>query len=183
MEEPEETPAPAASFTWPIPRTTVIPRHGDEMATLKAYLDYYRETFALKLDGVDPGRLSEHGCPPSTMSLHGLLRHLAGVERWWFAINFAGLDLPMIYYSDDDPDQDFDSLGGDPLEALNVWRAECERSREIVDQVPNLEAQGVVHRNGPYSLRWLLLRMITEYAQHDGHADLLREAIDGVVGA
>ncbi len=114
------------------------------------------------------------------MSLHRLLRHLAGVERWRFAINVAGLDLPIIYYRDD---QDFDPWGGDPVEALRVRRAECERSREIVDQVPNLVAHGVVPRNGPYSLRWLLLRMITEYARHDGHADLLREATDGAVGA
>ena len=117
------------------------------------------------------------------MSLHGLIRHLAGVERWWFATNFAGRELPMLYYSDDDPDQDFESLDGDPLEALEVWRTECERSRRIVEEAADLDQRGAVERNGGYTLRWLMLRMIAEYAQHDGHADLLREGLDGAVGA
>jgi hypothetical protein len=173
----------AAALAWPVPRTVVIPRSADELTMLKAYLDFYRETFELKCAGVPPARLSERSSRPSTMSLHGLARHLAGVERWWFAIHFAGLDLPLLYYSDDDPDQDFESLDGDPLEALAVWRAECERSRGIVDTAAGLDAVGLVERNGSFTLRWLMLRMIAEYAQHDGHADFLREAIDGVVGA
>lgn len=172
----------AASPQWPVARSVQIPRHADELSSLTAYLDYYRETFALKCTGVTAHRLSERSMPPSTMSLHGLIRHLAGVERWWFAINFAGEDLPMLYYSDDDPDQDFQSLDGDPLDALEVWRAECERSRRIVAAAPGLDAVGARDRNGTFSLRWLMLRMIAEYAQHDGHADLLREAIDGAVG-
>jgi hypothetical protein len=171
------------SAVWPVPRMVVIPRGGAELSMLKAYLDHYRETFELKCSGVAPARMSERSSPPSTMSLHGLARHLAGVERWWFAILFAGLDLPMLYYSDDDPDQDFESLDGDPLEALTVWRAECERSRRIVDDASGLDDVGAVERNGSYSLRWLMLRMIAEYAQHAGHADLLREGIDGAVGA
>lgn len=173
----------ATSAVWPVSRMVVIPRHADELTMLKAYLDHYRETFDLKCDGVDPARMSERSSPPSTMSLHGLARHLAGVERWWFAIHFAGIDLPMLYYSDDEPDQDFDALGGDPLEALEVWRVECERSRQIVDDASGLDDVGAVERNGSYTLRWLMLRMIAEYAQHVGHADLLREGIDGAVGA
>ena len=116
------------------------------------------------------------------MSLHGLVRHLAGVERWWFAINFAGMGLSMLYSSDNDPDQDFGALDGDPLEAVTVWRAERQRSREIVDAAGSLDPVGVVGRNGAYTLRWLMLRMIGEYAQHAGHADLLREGIDGAIG-
>ncbi len=150
---------------------------------LKAYLDHYRETFELKCAGVASARMSDRSSPPSSMSLHGLIRHLAGVERWWFAINFAGLDIAMLYYSDDDPDQDFESLDGDPLEALDVWRVECARARSIVDAAAGLDDVGVLERNGSYTLRWLMLRMIAEYAQHAGHADLLREAIDGAVGA
>jgi len=172
----------ASSQVWPVARSVVIARHADERTTLLTYLDYYRETFDLKCAGVDPERLSQRSSPPSTMSLHGLARHLAGVERWWFAINFAGLDLPMLYYSDDDPDQDFDSLDGDPSEALRVWRDECERSRGIV-ATADLADVGAVERNGSYTLRWLVLRMIAEYAQHVGHADLLREGIDGAVGS
>jgi hypothetical protein len=168
---------------WSQPRATLIPRDADELTTLKAYLDYYRETVELKCVGVPPERLSVRSVPPSTMSLHGLVRHLSCVERWWFATSFAGLDVPMLYYSDDEPDQDFDSLDADPLDALETWRSECDRSRGIVDSAPSLDATGAVERGGPYTLRWLLLRMIAEYAQHAGHADLLRERIDGAVGA
>jgi hypothetical protein len=107
-----------------------IPRDGDEPSMLKAYLEHHRESIELKCSGVPSPRMSERGAPPSTMRLHGLIRHLAGVERWWFAINFAGMDLPMLYYGDDDPYQDFESLNGDPLEAIRVWRAECQRSRD-----------------------------------------------------
>lgn len=177
-------PRPTAfAAVWPVPRTVEIPRHADERTMLLAYLEHHRETFALKCDGVPPESLATASCPPSTMSLHGLARHLAGVERWWFAINFAGLDLPMIYYSDDDPDQDFVFAAADPAADLQAWRDECERSRAIVAGAASLDQIGVVERNGSYSLRWLLLRMIAEYAQHDGHADLLREGIDGATGA
>jgi hypothetical protein len=183
VDRSSEEIAVAAGSVWPAERSVVIPRDGDELSMLKAYLDHYRETFALKCVGVAPDRMSERSSPPSTMSLHGLARHLAAVERWWFAINFAGRDLPLLYYTDDDPDQDFESLDGDPLEALRVWQVECDRSRDIVDAATNLDDVGSRERNGSYTLRWLMLRMISEYAQHDGHADLLREGIDGAVGA
>lgn len=181
-DQPAETRLVVTPLLWPVSRTVVIPHDGDERTMLTAYLDHHRESIALKCDGVPPHRLSERSCPPSTMSLHGLVRHLAGVERWWFAINFAGADLPLLNYSDDDPDQDFESLDGDPLHALWVWQAECQRSRDIVDAASGLDDVGVVPQNGAYTLRWLLLRMIGEYAQHAGHADLLREGIDGVTG-
>lgn len=187
MAEVGETSTPgkpiATSAVWPVPRTVVIPRAADEQTMLEAYLEHYRETFELKCAGLSADQMSERSSPPSTMSLHGLIRHLAGVERWWFAINFAGVELPMLHYSDEDPDQDFESLGGDPLEALDLWRAECARSRTIVGEASSLDEVGVVERGGSFTLRWLMLRMIAEYAQHDGHADLLREGIDGSVGA
>jgi hypothetical protein len=160
-----------------------LPQVGDERTMLTAYLDWHRATFELKCAGVDPARLSERTMPPSTMSLHGLLRHLTGVERWWFQINFAGDDVPMLYYSDDDPDQDFERLDGDVDEAWAVWRRECDRSREIVAQAASLEATGTRVRDGaPISLRGGLVKMIAEYARHNGHADLLREGIDGATG-
>jgi hypothetical protein len=128
-------------------------------------------------------RLSDKGVPPSDLSLHGLLRHLAGVERWWFRIQFAGEDVPMLNYSDDDPDQDFERLDGDPIEALAVWRAECDRSREIVANTPSLDATGIQFRTRqPISLRRIIVHMLAEYARHNGHADLLRERIDGATG-
>jgi hypothetical protein len=159
-----------------------LPAVGDEREILTAYLDWHRRTFELKCAGVPPDRLSDKAVPPSGLSLHGLVRHLAAVERWWFRIQFAGEDLPLLYYSDDDPDQDFDSLDGDVDEAFAVWRAECDRAREIVagsalDQTGTRLATGE-----PISLRAVLVNMIAEYARHNGHADLLRERIDGTTG-
>ncbi len=117
------------------------------------------------------------------MSLHGLVRHLAGVERWWFRLQFAGEDLPQLYYTGDDPDQDFDGLGGDVEEVFAVWRSECDAARAIVADASSLDETGIRLRDGqPFSLRWLLVDMIAEYARHDGHADLLRERIDGRTG-
>jgi hypothetical protein len=159
-----------------------LPRTGDERSVLTAFLDWHRATFELKCLGVPAARLSEKAVPPSGLSLHGVSRHLTAVERWWFRIQFAGEDVPMLYYSDDDPDQDFESLGGDVSEALGAWRAECAVSREIVDR-SGLDDRGTVLRTGePISLRVVLVQMIAEYARHNGHADLLRERIDGAVG-
>lgn len=160
-----------------------LPRNGGERETLSAFLDWHRRTLELKCLGVPAERLSEKGIPPSDLSLHGLIRHLAGVERWWFQTQFASRDVPMLNYSDDDPNQDFDSLGGDPAGALAAWRAECEESRRIVAAAASLDQTGVrVSDGGTFSLRWLLVHLIAEYARHNGHADLLRERIDGATG-
>jgi hypothetical protein len=158
-----------------------LPLDGDEREILTAFLDWHRQTFELKCLGVEE-RLSEQSAPPSGLSLHGLLRHLAGAERWWFRQQFAGEDVPMLYYTDDDPSQDFESLDGDPTEALAVWHAECARSREIV-AASSLEATGIHAATGnPLALRRIMVHMIAEYARHCGHADLLRERIDGETG-
>ncbi|MEU9125324.1 DinB family protein [Streptomyces sp. NPDC048506] len=162
---------------------TAPPSLGGERETLTAVLDWHRATFALKCDDLPPDRLSERAVPPSGLSLHGLVRHLAGVERWWFRIQFAGESLPLLHYSDDDPDQDFDSLDGDVDEAFAVWRAECERSRQITAAAGSLDETGIRRRTGePISLRRILIDMIAEYARHIGHADLLRERLDGATG-
>jgi hypothetical protein len=159
------------------------PLLADERTMLAAYLDFQRETLALKCADIADRKHSEKLIPPSGLSLHGLVRHLAGVERWWLRLQFAGDDLEMLYYSDDDPNQDFDSLDGDFDEALAVWRRECDRSRAIVAAAPSLDATGTRRQTGEtFSLRWVLLRLIAEYARHNGHADLLRERIDGSTG-
>jgi hypothetical protein len=117
------------------------------------------------------------------LSLHGLLRHLAGVERWWMRIQFAGEDLPLLYYSDDDPDQDFDTLDGDVTTASYVWREECAAAREVVAATESLDELGRNPNGGePFTLRYALVNMIAEYARHNGHADLLRERFDGATG-
>ncbi len=169
---------------WGDDTRTSPPSVGGERETLSAVLDYQRATFALKCEGLRPERLSERAVPPSSLSLHGLLRHLTGNERWWFRIQFAGESVPLLYYSDDDPDQDFDSLDGDVGEAFDLWREECRRSREIVAAAGSLDATGIRRRSGePVSLRLIMIDMIAEYARHNGHADLLRERIDGATGA
>ncbi len=188
VPDPSETARPVIpegnfSPTWSSDTRKPLPQAGGERDVLTAYLDYHRATLELKCGGLDPAQLSERSMPPSTMSLHGLLRHLTAGERWWFQINFAGDHVPMLYYSDDDPDQDFHSLDGDVDEAFELWRRECQRSREIV-AAHDLDDSGTRVRDGePISLRGVLMKMIAEYAQHNGHADLLREGIDGQTGA
>jgi len=178
-----EIPAGNYSQVWADDSRQPVPLVGGEREILTGFLEWHRQTVALKCAGIPPERLSEMSIAPSGMSLHGLVRHLAGVERWWFRIQFAGEDLPLLYYSDDDPDQDFGALDGDVEEALAVWRAECEVSRSIVAAAESLGQTGTRKRDGqPFSLRWLLADMIAEYARHAGHADLLRERIDGQTG-
>ncbi|MDQ0787871.1 hypothetical protein QFZ63_004267 [Streptomyces sp. B3I7] len=185
---PSPTPTPAPQHYSPRwqgagdPRPAV-PDTGDEREILTTTLDHHRATFELKCTGLPPERLSERPVPPSTLSLHGLTRHLAGAEQWWFRIQFAGEDVPLPYYSDDDPDQDFERLDGDVLEALAFWRESCAHSRRIVDATPSLDRTGTRRRTGePISLRRILIDMIAEYARHNGHADLLRERLDGATG-
>jgi hypothetical protein len=171
------------STRWQDDSRPALPLVGDEREILTVFLDWQRQTFELKCTGVPAACLSDRGVPPSTMSLHGILRHLSGVERWWFRQQFAGEDIPMLYYTDDDPDQDFDSLDGDVDVAFEVWRAECARAREIVAAATSLDQTGIHRQTGkPVSLRRIVVHMIAEYARHNGHADLLRERIDGATG-
>jgi hypothetical protein len=178
-----EIPAENYARPWAADTRDPLPLIGDERTILTAVLDWHRQTFELKCSGVPPQRLSEKNIPPSGLSLHGLVRHLAAVERWWFRQQFADENLPNLYYSDDDPNQDFDSLDGDPAEAFAVWRTERDHAREIVARAPSLDQTGIRLSDGqPVCLRRIIVDMITEYARHDGHADLLRERIDGAAG-
>jgi hypothetical protein len=159
------------------------PLVGDERLVLTSFLDWHRDTFRLKCAGLTAEQLSTRSVDPSALSLHGLIRHLAGTERWWFRMQFAGEDVEHLYYSDDDPNMDFDRLGDDPADALAVWEAECARSREIVAATESLDAVGKQWSSGkPIALRRILVHMLCEYARHNGHADLLRERIDGETG-
>jgi hypothetical protein len=182
LEDMVEIPAENLSPKWGADARTPLPRVGDERETLTGFLDWHRETFALKCAGLADEQLSVAGVPPSTMTLHGLARHLAGVERWWFRIQFAGEDVPLLHYTDDDPDQDFDSLDGDPQAALALWRQECSQARAIVSATASLDELGKQPNGEPFTLRYVLTSMVAEYARHDGHADLLRETIDGATG-
>ncbi len=158
------------------------PRAADEKTTLVSFLEWQRITLARKCDGLDPSQLRQRSAAPSSLSLLGLVRHMADVERGWFRRTLAAEDVPPIYYSDNDRDGEFDNVdSADVDEAFATWQAECARAREIVS-AHKLEDTGV-HRSGEItSMRWILVHMIEEYSRHNGHADLLRQRIDGAVG-
>src|SRR5262245_45286908 len=112
----------------------------DERATLMSYLDYHRDTLAWKCSGLDAEQLRTRAVPPSSMSLLGLVRHLADTERAWFRRRVANEDAPPIYYSDTDPDGEFDNVDtADVDEAFATWRAECAMAREIVAAASSLD--------------------------------------------
>lgn len=165
-------------------------RTASEPEMLSQWLDFHRATLELKCAGLTPAQLRERASAPSALSLLGLLRHLADVERHWFRRVFRGEEAPPHYYSfPDNPDGEFTDVDeADPDEALATWRKECEYARSIVADAESLDVTGTMTSNGPLagqavSLRWILVHMIEEYARHNGHADLLRERVDGVTGA
>lgn len=161
-----------------------IPRVAAEREALPAYLDYYRATVEMKSRGLTPQQARARSMPPSTMSLHGLVRHLASVERWWFQQNFERRAVPFLFFTAANPDLDFDPpADADFATDLETWRAECAASREIVAAHDLDDTARPLDRQEDVDLRWLVLRMIAEYAQHCGHIDLLREGIDGKTGA
>ncbi|QNN55050.1 DinB family protein [Nocardioides mesophilus] len=160
------------------------PSLGDERATLVEFLRCQRLTLELKCADLDAEQLARRAVEPSTMSLLGLVRHMAEVERRWFRVRFAHLDSPPHYCSEDDPDGDFDGAVADPAlvaEAWDTWRSEVAFAEKFVAEAPDLDVLGMT-REGPISLRELLVHMVEEYARHNGHADLLRERIDGRIG-
>jgi uncharacterized damage-inducible protein DinB len=155
----------------------------DERQTLTGWLDYHRATLALKCAGLSDSQLRERAVRPSTLSMLGLVRHMSEVERAWFRRTLAGEDAGFLYCSDpDDPDGDFDNVdAADTAEAFATWAAECAHARALTAAAGSLDATGE-RRGELFSLRWILSHMVEEYARHNGHADLLRERIDGTTG-
>jgi uncharacterized damage-inducible protein DinB len=162
------------------PRETGVAT-ADERSTLLDYLHRYRLTLEMKCADLDAGQLARRSVPPSTMSLLGLLRHMAEVERHWFRREMAGQDAPKLYCSDLDREGDWNGAVADPTvadEAWRAWRAEVAFAEEFVTNTADLGTPGTTR----VPLRQVLVHMIEEYARHCGHADLLRERIDGRVG-
>ena len=160
------------------------PSLGDERATLLEFLRCQRLTLQLKCDGLDAAQLAARAVPPSTMSLLGLVRHMADVERGWFRQRFAGQDVPKRFQSAAEPDGDFDGALGEQTavdEAWAAWREEVAFAEQFTRDT-DLGFLGRDSEGNPISLRELLVHMIEVYARHNGHADLLRERIDGRVG-
>jgi uncharacterized damage-inducible protein DinB len=156
---------------------------------LSAWLDFHRATLLRKCDGLADDQLRLRSVPPSGLSLLGLVRHMASVERGWFRSALAGEDVPPLFRTAEDPDGDFAGADtADPGETFRVFDAECDLARRAVAAAPDLDAFARAERRRGgvpqrFTLRWIMLHMIEEYARHNGHADLLRESIDGVTGA
>jgi len=158
------------------------PRTADEKETLTAFLEWQRATLAQKSAGLTDDQLRERAAPPSTLSLLGLVRHMADVERGWFRRTLAQEDVAPLYYSDSDEDGEFDNVDtADVAEAFAAWDAECEQAREITSG-HELDDTGRQRNGNLVSMRWILVHMIEEYSRHNGHADLLRQRIDGATG-
>lgn len=166
---------------WPTPPRIDAPQVGGERVMLDAWVEFHRATLVMKCAGLDAEQLANRTCPPSTLSLLGLIRHLTEVESW-----FHDFDLQPEgnwYSSEQEPDGDFDLI--DPSHAdddLAAYAASVDRARRAVaghdlDEISPGSGEGQ-----PVSLRWIYLHMIEEYARHNGHADMLRERIDGATG-
>ena len=161
------------------------PMTGDERATLEGWLDFQRQTLLLKCDGLDDVQRRTASVPPSPLTLQGLVQHMAEVERNWFRRVVGGETAPPIYYPStadhDGHDDGFELTGNVSFEsAVATWQAEISAGRancapaDLQDTRP--------FRGTEVSLRWIYLHMIAEYARHNGHADMIRERIDGATG-
>lgn len=172
------------AWTAPFSERTEPDRVATERRALEQWVDYHRATLLQKCAGLTAEQLKLRACPPSTLSLLGLVRHMTEVERWWFRMNANGEDLTFQY----DPESvglDFDGLeGADAAANVDAYWHEVEAARAAV---AGKGLDLVVHSPGHHpertrDLRWIFLHMLEEYARHNGHADLLREAIDGATG-
>ncbi|MFC4530135.1 DinB family protein [Sphaerisporangium dianthi] len=156
----------------------------EEREMLRGFLDYQRATLAMKCDGLSEEELRRRSMPPSTLSLMGLVRHMAEVERAWFRRVINGEDVPLVWSDEGDYQVAYDASAAGWPESFAAWQDEVEHARRIEKEAASLEVTGHQVRWGQdVSLRLVMLHMLHEYARHNGHADFLREGIDGTVGA
>ncbi|MBT0769425.1 DinB family protein [Kineosporia sp. J2-2] len=155
----------------------------DERALLLAFLDFQRDALARKCSLEDDAELRRRSVPTSHLTLIGLLRHLAAVERWYFQVIAAQQSPPELYTETDDPAEEFTHLATATGESARAtWHTQVDHSRRITAELALDDALAHPTHGRPLTLRWILLHMIDEYARHNGHADLIREAIDGSTG-
>ena len=156
----------------------------DERENLNDYLEHFRSELERKCDGLDPVQLAERSCPPSNLSLLGLVRHMASVEQYWFR-SLAGETFERMFKSPADKDLDFNGAVGEQAvvdEAFAAWQGEIEHAREVAAAAELTDTFYRDRDDAWVSLREILVHMIEEYARHCGHADLIRERIDGATG-
>jgi hypothetical protein len=172
-------------MTWTAPQITreSAPYIAGERQMLEAWLDFHRQTLLLKCSGLTTGQLRERAAPPSTLSLLGLVRHMTEVERGWFRRRVAGEDVGFQYSSESDPDGEFDHVdGADAEEDLAAYVREIDLARRAAAGHGLDETFYHSQRDARVNVRWVYVHMVEEYARHNGHADLLRERIDGATG-
>ena len=167
------------------PERAAVIRHGDERAQLTAWLDFYRATILRKCDGLTIEQMRQRPLATSQMSLIGAVRHLSFVEQYWFEDVFLGRTVEYLYVSEEFPDGEWDCIDDASMaETFETFATSCETSRLITSE-SELDQRAVnAHPSGgeTVDLRWILIHLIEEYARHCGHADILRELIDGVTG-
>ncbi|HZU11601.1 MAG TPA: DUF664 domain-containing protein [Chloroflexota bacterium] len=169
-------------------RRTEVPLNGDERAMLNAFLDAQRDTLEWKCSGLTAEQLKDATSPPSPLTLLGLLRHLTEVEYFWLEGILLGQGSHLGLYSGqanpvdgDGAWTDLDSHSVDTV--MRNWKEACDASKRHAASLPDLDATAAYPwDNEPVTLRWITVHMIREYSRHIGHADLLRERIDGVTG-
>ncbi len=155
-----------------------------EREMLRAFLDYHRATLAMKCDGLSDEDLRRQSMPPSTLSLLGLVRHMAEVERAWFRRVIDAEDIPLVWSGEGDFQVAYDAGAATRSEAFDAWQTEVAHARRIEEAADSLDVTGLHAKSGDVvSLRLVMHHLIHEYARHNGHADFLREGIDGTVGA
>jgi uncharacterized damage-inducible protein DinB len=160
--------------------TTII---AGERQMLEARLEFHRQTLLGKCSGLTAGQLRQRAAPPSTLSLLGLVRHMTDVERAWFRRRVAGEDIAFLYFSEADPDGEFDNVeDADAEQDFAAYLAEAELARRAAAGRDLDETFHHARLDVEMSVRWVYLHMIEEYARHNGHADVLRERIDGATG-
>jgi uncharacterized damage-inducible protein DinB len=167
----------------PDDRADVPTTGAGEREMLRAYLDFHRDTLAATCAGLSDDDLRARSVPPSGLSLLGLVRHLAEVERAWFRRVIDGQDVPLVWGQGWDFQAAYDPSGSTGAEAFEAWRNEVEQARRIEAAADSLDVTGTDPRHDTvFSLRRVMLHVLQEYARHNGHADLIRERIDGVTG-
>lgn len=160
------------------------PHFGGERETLRAFLDHHRATLAMKCRGLTDEQLRERSMPPSTLTLLGLVRHMAEVERAWFRRVFQDDKAPMVLSDEIDFQAAYEVVSSTRAEAFAVWEAEVENSRRVEQEAASLDLAGYQPRwDTEVSLRMVMVHVLLEYGRHNGHADFLREGVDGTVGA
>ncbi|MEV4352407.1 DinB family protein [Actinoplanes sp. NPDC049596] len=172
--------------TWTAPSVdrTGEPHTGPERAMLQGWLDWHRGTLLSKCAGLTADQLRRPSAAPSNLTLLGLVRHMSYVERVWFRQRIAHEPgVTTLYNTPEHPDADLEDIATtDPAQAWAVFTEECAAADRAVTRY-TLDQEFPMDSGAPRSLRWVYLHMIEEYARHNGHADLLRERLDGTTGA